>query len=811
VSAPGPVHERHPSAMPYGRRMGRRRWAVVVVVGVVVAVTVAVLVVSRGGGGDDDPVATATTGEPSGGDALGPTEPTGDPAGEYRCQRVGYTCTWVDVEEVQFARVADVAAEVQRLVDEAPSAVAGIEAAVGYLVGLDDVVEIIPDEVTATSVMWRLQGTPPSVVLTELAGPLGEGAVYAGPPLGPVDGGGEAAGASSESPRAVTVGYRPTGGPLEPKQAFVLDAYAVKATDCDGLDDADCYKADDGSRQEGAIIAAIMASSPQIRVTYQTGSDVNPFAFPDLSGYELVHVASHGSNACGGVDWFENADFDPDKCYTVLGLSKATPEQMNDQMNQALESGVGVNLPAGVWYSGGGWAITTEFLAGRLNSDAIVYMSHCTSGDGQLARQSFGGFVGWHSYARKSVAQQAAIRFWELMVVEGVEFDLAIEVLGEEGLDSTTVAGAQFALPPVAFVDARLVSGGKNLRARDVIKTFVGEELTAGATVVTEGLLEDGQFNTVPEVRFDVEGVTEGKEGSSSITVLIDGEEVQREIKVSEGQISETGMGWNDWTVVVEDLPLPRDVTRVDVDFASPAPHRWETRVSDGQGHSAHEAEPVYFSSDVEAAGPLPIFTELERQMAAIGATVEGNELVLSFNTAGGAMTGEMFVTLEATGGAGYWEYSLTGTYDPATGAMGGEGSGVAQGFAAGIGAGDTDSGTWEATADLDAGVVRGSIAFSDGVQQFEGSAPLRPSPVRREEDAPGAFIAERPTVPAVGRALLDVAIGAVHLDEAVPLVEAPCAAVGGEGPQIEPTRGPCFARSRSAAPISRPVQCGWT
>ncbi len=627
---------------------------------------------------------------------LGPAEATGDLNGKYRCQRVGYVCSWNEADEAAITRTEDVFAQAQALVNQAESPEEAINTVSAFLQEQSDVVEIIPDDLLWTSVMWRIEGAPPSVVFTVLAAPLGEPEPYDGPNYDK----------ETAAPVAETLlaNYLPAGGPLVDKHALVVDPYAEKATNCEGLEDKNCFRTSKG-RIEGAAIAAIMRRDDQINVDYRASAWLNPFAMPNLGGYDLVHVASHGASSCGeSLDWFENGTFDPDKCYSVTGLSKVGAGGIAAQR----EAG-DANAPPGVWFAGDMWVATGEFWASQLGSDGITYMSHCTSGDGQLARSgNFGSFIGWHSYARLSTASSAATTFWTLMVTEGVEFDVAVGQLAEQDLTNTYVGAIDGY--KLTVVNANLVTGGLNLRARDVITTFIGAELSNGAHISIEDQVGDGSFDTIAEVVFVVEGVTTGSEAASAIRVLLDTNELSQQIKVSDGEVIKQGAKWATWRIVVEHFELGFDVSLADV--ASSKTHTWESRVSDGgTGYSAHLAKDVVLAGRIEVAGALGLFEELDQTIRPEGGRIEGNELVMSFQSDGGPVNGELHVDMvsDVAGTIGQWDMTLAGTYD-GDGGLTGDFDATAFGGIAGISSGDQGSGEWLGTFDPAAGTVTGTI-----------------------------------------------------------------------------------------------------
>jgi len=641
-----------------------------------------------------------------------------DPDGATRCVRLGYPCSWSDVTDQDLTAARDLADRVQEIVDAAPDPVSGVEAAVAYLAGRDDTVEIIPDRRYYTSIFWRTEGIPPSFVFTELAGPQGTLDDYDGPPIDGVET--LDAFALADGINAVSASFHPTGGPLEPKRAIVLDPYAAPTDDCGStldtllttlgaqgfLDDdllpGDCYM-DKAGRTEGLRVAAIIGSHPQIDVTYLYGNDVTPWVITDLGAYDLVHIVSHGSSACASEE--EQERIGSDACHTAFGLGviEASPDNPR--------------LPEGTFItSGGRFGATGEALIGSVKPTSIVFASHCTSGDGQLARQgAAGAFVGIHGYARMGVAERAAVEFWRMMAVEGVSFDVAVDRLVSLGLHESFPP--QFdpytGLLPTGVGHSTLVTGGDNMRARDVITTFVGAELEDGAQLESDDTVADGTDDTLPEVRFRIEGVEDGTAGGTTIEVLIDGKTLRETINLGEkGRVVDQQDGWAEWEVVIEDFDLEFDLKLEDVRPQNPKKHRWESRVYQRQSHySADEADDVTFGGIIRAVGKIPLFDQLD---AMPNSDLTLNELVIEFRSLGGTLSGASTTTLEGDpAGRGSWVIEFTdGSYDRDTGEITATANGAASGGLGSIFVSDTATGTMTGTVDFSTGVVSGTISF---------------------------------------------------------------------------------------------------
>jgi hypothetical protein len=271
----------------------------------------------------------------------------------------------------------------------------------------------------------------------------------------------------------------------------------------------------------------------------------------------------------------------------------------------------------------------------------------------------------------------------------------------EQDLNWTTVVGFK------GVNQAALGARGPNLRARDVITTFVGTELAGGATLNSDGFVEDGEDDTLPEVRFLVEGVRAGAENSTEIEVLIDGEPLEQRINVGEeGSPVESGPGWSDFEVVIEDFDLERDLTREDTRPNEPRKHTWETRVFENESrYSAHRADPVVFSGTIRAKGEIAQINQME-QVPNVEVTV--NELVLEFPSDGGAVSGDYQGTAESPALTVQFALSMEGSYDATSGLIEGTVSGSTTGSSPSplLSFFNQEGGVLRGTVDHDAGTV---------------------------------------------------------------------------------------------------------
>lgn len=658
------------------------------------------------------------------------------PDAESRCERLGYPCSWSDVPTADFDRSYELSVELNDLTFETDDPAAGLEAAVARLDEVEGLAELIVDHEGLTGLMYRLEGMPEMFAFTKYAFAADQPEPLDLEALG-VDT--EALAEAAETPKitvapqalrgfAAPKGYHPTGGPIVPKTALVIDPYAGDTVECpEGLPRGSVCRITGDNRIEGSVVHAILDAQPQITSTYLHGDSADPILGPALAGFDMIHVASHGSSGCAstGPGWsvsFSDTPGEarplPDRCYSVFAIGTYDPDRYAGLPAEERIAPAGLS-PSGQW-----WAATDDYFIGKLKADAIAYMSHCTSADGSFYRSGrYGSYVGWHSYARITTAAEAATTFWDLMATEGLEFDQAIEQLADRGLDNTIVASRQ----TVGVSRAHLASGGKNQRARDVIKVKVDGADPNGQVVKVNGIPGDTEDETFPKqgqaLTFELEGVPRGRHGAVDFEVHLDGRklDVDPELNLDDhGTKIRQGRDWDTWRLTVPDGAITYQPTTA-ADFEAGSWFQLEVRAfEDSDEYTAHGGS-IRFAADLESTGPLAIFTELERAMAGV-AEVEGNDLRITFTTEGGPVAGHMLVTLDAAGGGGFWALDLDGTYDPETGSMEGQFEGTAAGFAAGFFGGESGSGQWQATANLDAQTVTGGLTINGQSQSYEGT-----------------------------------------------------------------------------------------
>jgi hypothetical protein len=267
---------------------------------------------------------------------------------------------------------------------------------------------------------------------------------------------------------------------------------------------------------------------------------------------------------------------------------------------------------------------------------------------------------------------------------------------------------------------------GRNLRARDVIEMrFDGAE-PQGQVLQFTGLPQDGQPELFPakgqQIMFEVEGVRTGTESGVTIEIRGDGAEWKSDINLARnGSAVAEKDGYATWQVTLdpETVGIP-DVAWTDLE-ASRAPVELEIRAYESPSEYTAYRGTVRLGTDVEFSGPLPVFEELERELAGIG-EVSGNDLRVQINTATGELTGSMLVGMSGSGLlVGTWNFTLTGTFDPDTSTVQGQVDGVAEGFFM-VRAGEVGGGDFQGQADLSAKSIQIQLGISGQTQIYNGT-----------------------------------------------------------------------------------------
>ena len=139
--------------------------------------------------------------------------------------------------EADFERSRQLSVELQEITLAAADPAAGLDAALVRLADVDDLVELIVDREGLTGLMFRLDGLPEMYAMTAFAGPIGapeelDLAALGVEPAATDGNTGVPATSEPQGIRGLPRGYEPTGGPIVPKKAIVIDPYANTPTEC---------------------------------------------------------------------------------------------------------------------------------------------------------------------------------------------------------------------------------------------------------------------------------------------------------------------------------------------------------------------------------------------------------------------------------------------------------------------------------------------------------------------------------------------------------------------------------------------------
>ncbi len=660
---------------------------------------------------------------------------------DQRCEMMGYPCEWADAPSGAMAESAALLAELAAQMDPGKPQESVVLAA-QRLIDEGRAAEVLPDLEGFTGIAFRLPDSPLVFLDTPLAGPIPDtldqrvGAPAELSELEPASS--EPQGFAGRLPQR----YHPVGGPLEERTAVIIEPYAAEDARCtdytwEGLDrlldlefpvKANECRQDDEGLTEGAAIAAIFRTEPEqyTKVIHLRDEQAEPAAIAAaISRADSVHLATHGSSNCRNTAPTEDlytglrpADYDPSVCYTMIALG---PLSESDRRARAAGT---LTAPPGATFDDMRWWATGDFFAKAVPNDAIVFANNCTSADGRLASAGLAGFIGWHKYARVSGAVDAALRFWTLMVVDGVEFDVAYATLQDEGLhrSAPTNSSEHLGVTPTAT----LLAGGTNPRARDVVTARIDGADLGGQTLRVRGMPGDGDEETFPAqgqvVTFELEGVKRGTESAVRLEIQLDGKKLDSDVELArDGSITSSGDDWDTWLVTVrpDSVKIPPTVS---ADYAPGATKKLEVRAYERNNRYTADAGSVTLGTRLASIGPLPIFEELAAGMPPEGSVV-GNEFRVEFDTAGGPVTGSMRVAMvhDVLGELGNWTLDLTGTYDPASGAVSGDLVGTAQATVAFVSASDFGNGTFEGTVDLDGRILSANIGIGGGAQPYRG------------------------------------------------------------------------------------------
>lgn len=602
------------------------------------------------------------------------------------CERWGYACNPLSAPDDVLDRTKAASDLVVAAMHASDDAREQLRLGLLALTGIDGVGHVEADVAYATMLGFTIDAGPQMTILT-VAGELQEGGEVA-----PDDDTFELAPETAPDPdllqsftgavtRDVSVRvrpqrYEPAGGPATTRRAAIFNPF-----DWDSASE---------------IAAIFQAEDEYTTVDVFEGDSVTPWTVTNVRDYDAVHIITHGGGSC--PSWTN----DRRECSSTFIGSEFDADAMVKWMAEASSN---ANVPFSMCEMKETKTIHYCFRSEGFpaNPDGIVFFGSCGS-DAGFNTTGAGASIGWTGTSQQFVVERTARKFWELMVTDGVEFELAKTLIQGGGYDNHAItywasSGAVKMYTEAAFQ-------GRNLRARDVVELRIDGAEPRGQVVQFRGQPADGKPEMIPtkgqELTFTVEGVRLGSESKVQIQLFGDGVEWKSDIDLArDGTVIEQNNGYATWQVTLrpESVQIP-DVTWADL---SPerAPIELEIRAFENASEYTAHRGTVRLGTDIEFSGPLPIFEELAAGLPADG-DVRGNDLRVHINTATGELTGTMMVEMWGYGRRlGSWQYELTGTYDPTSGAVHGELSAKSEGGAVGVHVGDKGGGSSQGQVEL--------------------------------------------------------------------------------------------------------------
>lgn len=489
----------------------------------------------------------------------------GAEAVELDCDADGYPCSWHDADPEVLSRSMELLRAARVMFDNGDS----LDDIAEALESDDDVVDL---SVSSAELAFRLDGGLPVSLMTPLADKLpgDDEASFLGP-----------------QPASVQLAaFEPAGDPGEGndqdgERAIVIEPYGPMGP----------------SWSSSSFVASLRSSDQFAAVDHISGPDLTFDVMMGLDSYDVLHISSHGSSqGFIGQHAAPSFDFEEDGSGASLKDGVEIPD------------GVSMTDTGGDWRFGYGADFFRTYYGGGL-TDALIFADWCQSAKGGYLDVMAGRgstTLGWSETVSETFAGMAASRLWKLMVEDGIDAGVAMEQLGDEGLTSTRggrlvdrlsndlrnqlACGAE-----QCEIDdqVRLLKLGGDLRARDVVTTYQGDEdrITAGTEFEWSGEAGDGEHDFLDELAIRVEGVEQGREEEVRIELYLDGERFDEDLTLADAEQESSGPLWGDWIVRERDLEMPFDVTSDRIG----EPLSWEVRVLDADpGHSAHVVEPVY-------------------------------------------------------------------------------------------------------------------------------------------------------------------------------------------------------------------------
>jgi hypothetical protein len=359
------------------------------------------------GCGGDSPTPTDVGGNlPDAPDPLDPSDEA-DPSSPFECERVGFPCSWADVDPAAAEASVELGRELLEMLDGGQT----VAQALAFLEGRSDVVHAVGSEV---AIRFRLEGGRPTWV-------LGPGAIR-------VDHDGASASAamalSVASHRSPSVHSTPArvvvGDEPKAKRALVISP----------------YQWDFGASDEGAHLAEVLAGvrGYEDGVQYrgnavQGATDVTWEDFQGWDHFDVVHVSTHGVQICE----------DAAECYTVLLVGDVAADETTSSSVSDLDLVIWEVDDQGFRSLG----VSTDFLRraypGGL-SDTIVFFNACQTALGEDLEMALAGpgsaVLGWTESVFSNTGYAAALAFYDNLNRVGYGATVAYEELGELAVDS---------------------------------------------------------------------------------------------------------------------------------------------------------------------------------------------------------------------------------------------------------------------------------------------------------------------------------------------------------------------------------------
>jgi len=501
----------------------------------VLALLLAVCLAACRDGGRETAVATDDSQPAAVEDAAHAPEPSRDP---LRCEREGFPCVWAEVDSAVLRRTLELGEELlARLDTEAPTVAAA------YAESLDGMAEAVPTE---GGLFFRLDGGRRVWVIYDDGHPhRGPGRVLS------------ATGARS-----------PAGGDLRPaRSSFArLDYSGVSAPaalqvvgkdrdDNDKINQKDLRRVlildpyrwefvEAGPYNQGRATKALFDDSEAYsEVVLLEDKEADIGSFLGWEKYDVIHVATHGGNACGDVlpgetlcrDFvlFSGETIDP---------GSMTPEEAGSFEWFANLQGIELSVskkkadhkdaaPDGLWHLGANYDFFKSTYPDGLEK-AFVFMDACNSlatfTSSLLIHGEGTTVMGWLPAIDAFVAEEVSLKLYEAMLDEGIHVYEARQRLVDAGLiGQVQIEGTS------ASQLGMFTNGGHRLREivtlikPDAAGPAAGDPLVDGddLTELIEGQLGDGEDERLI-VLADVEGIDPDQVALTRVRLHLDDEPV---------------------------------------------------------------------------------------------------------------------------------------------------------------------------------------------------------------------------------------------------------------------------------------------